>query len=176
MRRRLNRQQAAALASFHELDVEIYSQHKDRHQAGVVGTKADGATADGAGAVGEARGGLPSMVRGGSTRLLDHEVPTRPSKGKWHTMVYSARGVLTKNKDDAGKGGSVRARKLEALVKAELPSAKVTINAEKPRKGCFEVKVNGEVSLSLLDMPRPFTKLKALDMEEVAADVIKACK
>ncbi|XRA98311.1 hypothetical protein NFJ02_05g120090 [Pycnococcus provasolii] len=25
-------------------------------------------------------------------------------------------------------------------------------------------------------MPRPFTKLKALDMDEIAAEVIKACK
>ena len=36
--------------------------------------------------------------------------------------------------------------------------------------------MNGTTTLSLLDMPRPFGKLKALDMEEVAADVIKACK
>ena len=49
------------------------------------------------------------------------------------------------------------------------------INEEKPRKGCFEVSVNGNAVLSLLDMPRPFTKLKALDMEDVAADVVKAC-
>ena len=49
------------------------------------------------------------------------------------------------------------------------------VNEEKPRKGCFEVSVNGDVVLSLLDMPRPFTKLKALDMDEVASDVVKAC-
>lgn len=61
-------------------------------------------------------------------------------------------------------------------MKAAFPAATITINAEKPRKGAFEVKVNGEVNLSLLDMPRPFAKLKALDMEEVAADVVKALK
>ena len=60
-------------------------------------------------------------------------------------------------------------------MKAGFPAAKVVINEEKPRKGCFEVVVNGETTLSLLDMPRPFAKLKALDMEEVAADVVKAC-
>ena len=38
------------------------------------------------------------------------------------------------------------------------------------------MRVNGEPVLSLTDMPRPFTKLKALDMDEVAADVVKACK
>ena len=49
------------------------------------------------------------------------------------------------------------------------------MNEEKPRKGCFEVSVDGKPVVSLLDMPRPFAKLKALDMEEVAADVVKAC-
>lgn len=47
------------------------------------------------------------------------------------------------------------------------------VGAVQPRKGCFEVKVGGDVVLSLLDMPRPFTKLKALDMETVSADVSK---
>ena len=104
-------------------------------------------------------------------------------------------------------------------MKAGFPGAKVVVNEEKPRKGCFEVTwptlpsspwhamlscfehsflllsffsvplalgvhsaklsvqvtVNGETTLSLLDMPRPFGKLKALDMDEVAADVIKKC-
>ena len=55
-----------------------------------------------------------------------------------------------------------------------MPSAAVVINGEKPRKGCFEVKANGKTVRSLLDMPRPFTKLKALDMEKVAADVVAA--
>ena len=60
-------------------------------------------------------------------------------------------------------------------MKAGYPGATVVVNAEKPRKGCFEVSVNGSVQLSLLDMPRPFTKLKQLDMEDVAKDVVKAC-
>jgi len=37
------------------------------------------------------------------------------------------------------------------------------------------VSVNGSAVLSLTDMPRPFAKLKALDMDDVAADVVKAC-
>jgi hypothetical protein len=56
---------------------------------------------------------------------------------------------------------------MDALVKASVPGAKVSINAEKPRKGCFEVRVNGAVVISLTDMARPFTKLKALDMDAV---------
>ena len=50
----------------------------------------------------------------------------------------------------------------------------MTINPEKPRKGCFEGRVGDQVCLSLTDMPRPFLKLKALDMDEVAKNVIKA--
>ena len=50
----------------------------------------------------------------------------------------------------------------------------MTINPEKPRKGCFEVRVGGKAVLSLLDMPRPFPKLKALVMEDVAETVVKA--
>lgn len=70
-----------------------------------------------------------------------------------------------------------RAAKLEAAIKKELPSTTVTINPEKPRKGCFEVTVGSSVVLSLLNMPRPFPKLKALDIEgKVADDVIKALK
>jgi hypothetical protein len=47
------------------------------------------------------------------------------------------------------------------------------VNAEKPRKGAFVVTVvagdvpRGEPVLSLLDMARPFAKLKALDMDEL---------
>ena len=43
---------------------------------------------------------------------------------------------------------------------------KVTINAEKPRKGAFVVTAGGKKLIELLDMPRPFAKLKALDVEE----------
>ena len=50
----------------------------------------------------------------------------------------------------------------------------MSINPEKPRKGCFEIRVGSKTVLSLLDMPRPFTKLKALDMDEVGAKVVDA--
>ena len=50
------------------------------------------------------------------------------------------------------------------------------INPEKPRKGCFEVRVGDKAVVSLLDLPRPFLKLKALEMEDVAELVIKETK
>lgn len=50
----------------------------------------------------------------------------------------------------------------------------VTINPEKPRKGAFVVTAGDTEVLSLTDMKRPFPPLKALDMEAVAADTLKA--
>jgi len=41
----------------------------------------------------------------------------------------------------------------------------------RPRKGTFEVRLGDKVLLSIVGEPRPFPKLKALDMEQVAADV-----
>jgi len=50
-----------------------------------------------------------------------------------------------------------------------------TKGAKRPRVGCFEVVVKGAKVLSLLGLKRPFPKLKALVMEDVAATVVKAC-
>jgi len=43
-----------------------------------------------------------------------------------------------------------------------------------PRKGAFEVRnvESGEKYVSLLDMPRPFPPLKALDIEGLAAEIL----
>jgi hypothetical protein len=43
-----------------------------------------------------------------------------------------------------------------------------------PRKGCFEVRnvETGEQYVSLLNMPRPFPPLKALDIDELAAEIL----
>ena len=51
----------------------------------------------------------------------------------------------------------------------------VSVNpgGERPGKGNFVVTVNGSKAVSLVGMPRPFTKLRALDME-AAADSIAA--
>jgi hypothetical protein len=49
----------------------------------------------------------------------------------------------------------------------------VAINPDKPGRGNFVVRVNGEVFIELLAMPRPFTSLKALDIDQVSKDVLK---
>ena len=57
-----------------------------------------------------------------------------------------------------------------------MPGVTVEGNKEKPRKGAFVVTVGGKTVLELLDMKRPFPALKALDMEDVAKDVLAAMK
>jgi len=46
----------------------------------------------------------------------------------------------------------------------------------RPRKGTFEIRVNGDAVLSLVGLKRPFSKLKALDIEEEADSVIQKIK
>jgi hypothetical protein len=65
-----------------------------------------------------------------------------------------------------------RANKIEkALVAA---GHIVTINSEKPRKGSFVVRIEGQLNpvVELLDMPRPFTDLKALNMDDLIASIM----
>ena len=62
---------------------------------------------------------------------------------------------------------------------ALTPTIVVDINAGKPRKGAFCVKIirNERESVTvveLLDMPRPFLELKALDIDKLTKDVIAA--
>ena len=50
----------------------------------------------------------------------------------------------------------------------------VEVNKEKPRKGCFEVRVKGEAVVTFgPGMPRPFTPLRNASIEEVVEKVVK---
>ena len=55
------------------------------------------------------------------------------------------------------------------MLSEALPAASVSVNAEKPRKGVFEVRVGGDAVVTTGPEPRPFPALKALDIAEVAA-------
>jgi len=71
----------------------------------------------------------------------------------------------------------VRTAKVERALAAALGDAvEVRVNPERPRKGCFEVRSGDKVLLSLLDMPRPFTALKALDMDAEAQKIAEALR
>jgi outer membrane biosynthesis protein TonB len=65
-------------------------------------------------------------------------------------------------------------RRAEAKLKSLLPGLSITTNASKPRKGTFEVVAGDVVVVSLIAMPRPFKKLRDLEMEEVADKVKEA--
>lgn len=52
--------------------------------------------------------------------------------------------------------------------------ATVAVNAEKPGRGNFVVRVHGAPVVELRAMKRPFPPLKALDMEDVTQKVLKA--
>ena len=72
-----------------------------------------------------------------------------------------------------------RASKVEKLFTSSQPEVKVTINADKPRKGSFVVTVfrdgndtDGTKIIELLDLPRPFKKLKDLDIDKVITDYL----
>ena len=65
-----------------------------------------------------------------------------------------------------------KASKLEkALVDAGF---RVTINESKPRKGTFAVKLDGieDPVVELLAMPRPFSKLRELDIDDLAQSIV----
>lgn len=64
-----------------------------------------------------------------------------------------------------------RAAELEKLVKEEAPGASFVVNPDKPRRGTFEVRRGDKVYVSLQALPRPFTKLRELDMAALAAEV-----
>ena len=63
---------------------------------------------------------------------------------------------------------------MKVALEKNKSNVSVTVNAEKPRKGAFVISVNGTPVVELLNLARPFPKLKALDMDSVVADVMKA--
>ncbi|XP_042478593.1 uncharacterized protein LOC122059690 [Macadamia integrifolia] len=70
-----------------------------------------------------------------------------------------------------------RAEQVKGGLEKGVPGIIVKVNPEKPRRGCFEIREEGgEKFVSLLNMTRPFTKMKALDMDKVISDVILKIK
>jgi hypothetical protein len=71
-----------------------------------------------------------------------------------------------------------RANQVKDIVSKARPGASITIDEQKkegsnPDRGSFVITVGGKKVVELRSMPRPFTAMKALDMEKVANDVIK---
>ena len=60
-----------------------------------------------------------------------------------------------------------------ALLAASSPTS-VVINAERPRKGVFEVRVSGTPIITTGPEPRPFPLLKAIDVDAIADATARA--
>ncbi|KFK32633.1 hypothetical protein AALP_AA6G268700 [Arabis alpina] len=70
-----------------------------------------------------------------------------------------------------------RAIQVKGGLEKAVPGIIVTVNAVQPRRGCFEIREEGgETFISLLEMKRPFTPMKELDMEQVIADIVEKIK
>lgn len=64
------------------------------------------------------------------------------------------------------------AEKLRDLVAVKNPEILMTIEQDNTCRG-FEVFVDDVAIVSLLDMPRPFVKLRALDLDAVADEICR---
>ncbi|GAB4823167.1 hypothetical protein N2152v2_010213, partial [Parachlorella kessleri] len=64
------------------------------------------------------------------------------------------------------------AAELEKLLLEQAQDVAVQVNAEKPRKGTFEVRHGDKTYVSLQAMPRPFKKLRELDLEALVAELV----
>ena len=100
------------------------------------------------------------------------EKPTKKEESPSKTSSVSADIIVEACKS----WGAFKSRSAKVDKAGSAAGLKVAINNEKPRKGAFVITVKGKKIIELLDMARPFTKLKALDMDEVIANVIKAAK
>ncbi|KAK6912428.1 hypothetical protein RJ641_022029 [Dillenia turbinata] len=70
-----------------------------------------------------------------------------------------------------------RAIQVKDGLEAGVSGITVLVNPDKPRRGCFEIREEGgEKFISLLEMKRPFTPMKALDMDKVIADIMEKIK
>ena len=62
---------------------------------------------------------------------------------------------------------SRKAVELGAAVRVAMPSAVILVNADKPRRGYFEVKIGSQVVFSLPTLQRPFKALREKSMLDV---------
>lgn len=110
---------------------------------------------------------------GPKRKISDEVTTTEPSKSKSSkTSAKSASKSINIEYCKSWNAFKTRALKLSDLLTKN--GYTVECNTEKPRKGCFVVKCGDEIVVELLNMPRPFAKLKALDIEELAQSILKA--
>ena len=102
------------------------------------------------------------------------ETTSSPKKAK-----SSSAAVVSITSSKACQAFAKRHTELEKAIKKLNPDVAVNIDVQKkissnPDKGSFIVEVNGKKIVNLVAIPRPFTTMKALDLEKVAKDVVAA--
>ncbi|KAJ7298647.1 hypothetical protein O6H91_04G015800 [Diphasiastrum complanatum] len=66
-----------------------------------------------------------------------------------------------------------RALKVKEELARRIEGLRISINPDKPRKGCFEVRSEEGIKfVSLLGMPRPFKLLKELNLEDTVDQIV----
>ncbi|XP_060207102.1 uncharacterized protein LOC132634935 [Lycium barbarum] len=128
-----------------------------------------------------------SSTRNGNTKPISSDPePPKPKRVKKTPisepkpeLKTGSKGIVVVEHCKQCTQFKVRAVKVKEELENGVPGLEVRVNPEKPRRGCFEIRLdgeNGEKFVSLLDMKRPFGPMKALDMDKVISDIIQKIK
>ncbi|KAL6556373.1 hypothetical protein OROGR_005661 [Orobanche gracilis] len=102
--------------------------------------------------------------------------PPSPAEQKPISEPESPDGSKTVIIEHCKQCNSFKTRAIQVKIGLEkgVEGVNVLVNPEKPRRGCFEIRVKGgDIFVSLLDMKRPFEPMKKLDMEKVISDIVE---
>ena len=130
----------------------------------------------------------PKTVKAKATKVVKAAAPKAATPKAATPKAVKAADAAPTSKASSGSGIQItsskacqafakRANQVKDIVSKARPGASITIDEQKkegtnPDRGSFVITVGGKTVVELRSMPRPFTAMKALDMEKVAADVI----
>ncbi|KAK6137511.1 hypothetical protein DH2020_028764 [Rehmannia glutinosa] len=134
--------------------------------------------------------GYSSSARGANVTVTPPAEPPKIKKAKTTTFSSSAAAPPSpaQKKPETLDGSKTiiiehckqcnqfktRAIKVKNGLEKGVLGVNVLVNPEKPRRGCFEIREEGGgIFVSLLDMKRPFTPMKDLDMDKVISDIVE---
>lgn len=117
---------------------------------------------------------------GDKSKTAEIEVPVVEEEEKVEDGGFNGKTIIIEHCKQCQQF-KIRALQVKSGLEKGLAAGGVNVilNPEKPRRGCFEIREggeNGEKFISLLNMSRPFAPMKALDMEQVVADIIEKIK
>ncbi|CAL0333033.1 unnamed protein product [Lupinus luteus] len=124
----------------------------------------------------------PRVTRAAAKRSATAAEPSEPAPKK-------TKAAKRKVKDDNASSNTTiiiehckqcqsfktRANQVKEGLEKSGSGVTVILNPKNPRRGCFEIREEeegGKKFISLLNMKRPFTPMKNLDMEKVISDIV----